>query len=333
MKAAVFHAPGQPLSIEQRPDPTPGPDDVVVRVCRCGVCGTDVQMTSGHGPAFPCDTVPGHEFAGEVVAVGARVTTLRPGDRITSMAYTGCGACAACRGGAPLLCAAMRGIEGGFAEYTLSPAAVCIRLPQSLSLADGALVEPLASALHAANLAGDLRGATVEVFGAGAMGLGAAFWARRLGAHAVTISARSDTARERAFAVGADRFIAATADPTMAADTPPQVVFECTGAPGLIARAIERVRPRGTVIVMGLCTGPDSFVPALAMMKEVRLQFAIGYALAELERAADVLAADASGALPAFVGEVVGLDALPAAFEALRGAPARGKLMVQPALG
>src|SRR5579863_3354390 len=107
MKAAVFKGPdrGQALEIETLEDPVPGPSDLVVKVGRCGICGTDLHMTSGHGWDFPVGTVLGHEYAGEVVAVGKDVERYRPGDRVSGMAKAGCGACEACFRGMPLLCA------------------------------------------------------------------------------------------------------------------------------------------------------------------------------------------------------------------------------------
>lgn len=326
MKAVVYHQPGSPLVLETWNDPTPAPNELVVRVHRCGVCGTDLTMTSGEGPGYPCHSILGHEFSGEVVAMGTAVNGYRAGDRITSMGFVGCGNCKECREGNPLWCQDMRGVAGGFAEYALCPADVSIKLPESLSLDDGALVEPMACALHAVNRVAPLGGNDVLVLGAGAIGLGVTFWARRMGAGNITVSARSDTARDRAMMVGADQFLSTN---NLAFDSsPPAVVFECTGAPGLMAKAIELVRPRGTVVLAGLCAETDSFLPAFAMMKEVRLLFAVAYSLPEFQHTTDALERETINLGAAFVGDVISLDGLPEAFEALRKQHARGKLTV-----
>src|SRR5579859_5606620 len=96
MRAAVFRGAGRPLTVETVPDPAPGPGEAVIKVGRCGICGSDIHMTSGHGADYPASTILGHEYAGEVVALGKGVTGLKPGDRVTAMPATGCGQCAAC---------------------------------------------------------------------------------------------------------------------------------------------------------------------------------------------------------------------------------------------
>ncbi len=96
MKAPVFKGVGKPLAIESLPDPTPGEGDIVVKVARCGICGTDLHMTDGHAHTFPEGTILGHEFAGEIVAVGPGVSGFAVGDVVTAMPTVGCGKCANC---------------------------------------------------------------------------------------------------------------------------------------------------------------------------------------------------------------------------------------------
>jgi D-arabinose 1-dehydrogenase-like Zn-dependent alcohol dehydrogenase len=101
VQAAVFKGVGSPLIIEIRPDPVPGAGEVVLRVGRCGVCGTDLSMTDGSGQTYEPDSIIGHEFAGEVVAMGPGVTRFKAGDYATAMPYTGCGRCVTCLAGPP----------------------------------------------------------------------------------------------------------------------------------------------------------------------------------------------------------------------------------------
>ena len=192
MKAAAFKGAGVPLQIEHRPDPTPQPDEVVIQVARCGICGTDLAMTDGAGPLFDLDSIPGHEFAGEIVAIGSAVSRLKIGDRVTAMPFVGCGVCEVCLAGRPNFCAQFRGMAGGFAEYVPANERVTIRLPSGLSTEDGALIEPLAVSLHGVALAQMTPGARVLIIGAGPIGLGAAYWARRHGAGRVAVTATSN---------------------------------------------------------------------------------------------------------------------------------------------
>src|SRR3546814_10361021 len=117
MKAALFKAVGEPLAIEDVPDPEPGEGEAVIRVARCGVCGTDLHSTSGHGYTLPAGAQLGHEYAGEVVAVGRGVRRLKVGDRVAALPVVGCGECEACRTGIDVLCSRWRGYGGGLADY------------------------------------------------------------------------------------------------------------------------------------------------------------------------------------------------------------------------
>jgi (R,R)-butanediol dehydrogenase/meso-butanediol dehydrogenase/diacetyl reductase len=199
-------------------------------------------------------------------------------------------------------------------------------------LADGALLEPLACALHSVKLAGWICGSRVLVLGAGALGLATAFWARRLGATRLVVSARSPRNQHLALAMGAAQFLATgelDTALTAALGGPPDVVFECVGAPAVIDKALELVRPRGTVIIAGACPVADVFRPLKALLKEARLQGAFGFNLQELQTAADAF--DHGATEPrAMITQTVSLQELPAAFEALRHPTVQCKLMVDP---
>jgi (R,R)-butanediol dehydrogenase/meso-butanediol dehydrogenase/diacetyl reductase len=335
MRAAVFRAVGLPLSIESRPEPVPDEGEVVVKVGRCGVCGTDLAMTDGSGQVFEANSIIGHEFAGEIVAVGKGVERLRRGDRVTAMPFTGCGHCATCLAGRPNFCTGFRGMAGGFAEFVASSERTTIKLPASLSLADGALIEPLAVGLHGVSLARIQPGDRVLVIGAGPIGLGAVFWARKLGAGAIAVTASSRQREGLAMQLGGTTFVL----PDTPAELPqaviaalgamPDVVIEAVGKKDIIAQAINCVRPAGTVVVLGFCAQPDAFVPAIAVWKEVKLQFGMTYSLAEFEHVARVL--DRGDVEPrTMITATVSLDDLPTAFEALRKRTHQCKVMVDP---
>jgi 2-desacetyl-2-hydroxyethyl bacteriochlorophyllide A dehydrogenase len=334
MKAAVFEAPGKPLVIESLPDPAPGRGELVLRVGRCGICGTDLHMTDGHAATYAHPSVLGHEFAGEVVAVGSGVTDYKLGDAVAGLAVGGCGMCPSCVSGDPMWCeSGLIPAMGGFGQFNVVKAVSAIKLPSTLSLADGALIEPLAVGLHGVRLAEISPGVRVLVLGSGSIGLAAAFWARRFGANRVAVASRSVRGQAHAYSMGAAHFETLgeefAANIQSALGGPPDVVFECTGAPGMLAKAVETVRARGTVMILGNCMMPDSLVPSLVMFKQLRLQGSMVYSRREFEIVAEVLDAGHVEAR-SMITDTVSLAELPNAFEALRRPSYQCKTLVDP---
>jgi (R,R)-butanediol dehydrogenase/meso-butanediol dehydrogenase/diacetyl reductase len=276
-------------------------------------------------------TILGHEFSGMVVAKGAEVTRLAVGDRITSMGIAGCGRCETCRGGAPIWCSEKRTIQGGFAEYVLANEYSSFRLPEQLNFVEGALLEPLACAWHALDLAQMRRGARVLVIGAGVTGLGVALFARRQGAGRIAVTARSAERSALAVEMGATAFLPQGPDLREAAvealGGAPDYVFECVGAPGLIEQAITCVAPRGTVVVSGLCLEPQPIVSAVAVFKELRVQYCMAYRLSDFEAVSDVMLS-APGKTMQLVTSEIGLEEFPEMFESLRGRNRHCKVIV-----
>ncbi len=333
MRAAIFNGVGKPVTIDNIPDPTPGPGDVVVKVGRCGICGTDVHMTASHGFAPPPGTALGHEFSGEVVALGAAVNNLRVGDNIAVMPMAGCGTCTSCRAGHPFACSQMRMMMGGFGEYALANAAVAVKLPSALSLTDGALVEPLAAALHGVKMSHPTRDSKILVLGLGGMGLASIYWARHLGAGKIVASARSPWREAMALELGADAFVVSNdelaARAAEALGGPPDIVIECVGMPGILAQAMNLVRPRGMVLSVGGGLEADQLVPFVGMYKEICLQFAGAYSLDDFHEVVDALDRGAL-ALRGLVTDTLSLDAMPAMLESLRGSNRQCKVMINP---
>lgn len=332
MKAAVFEGFGQPLAIETLPDPSPGPDQVLVRVGRCGICGSDLHLTENPLFGVTPGTVLGHEFAGEVEAVGRNVTKFKAGDRVAVSSVESCGHCASCLAGEPYWCPQMRIATGGYGQYALANEWQCVPLPGTVSIEDGALVEPMAVALHGVNLCQMRPGTRVLVIGAGPIGLATIYWLNRLGAGQIAVTASSLRRAELAYKMGASHFLAPEGDRIAAVNAalggPPQIVFECVGAPGMLAQAIDHVGPRGTVLVQGLCGVPDTFTPFAAVAKEVRIQASALFHAQDFQYAVDVF--DRGAVEPhAMITDTVGLDAMPPAFEALRHRTTQCKVMVK----
>ena len=333
MKAAVFHALDRPLVVETVADPTPGPDELVIKVGRCGICGSDLHMTREPLFGLQPGAVLGHEFSGEIVEVGKNVNSLKAGDRVAVAPLRGCGSCASCLAGEPSWCQRMMLQGGGYAEYATATGRQCRKLPESTSVSDGALVEPLAVALHGVALSGLTTGVRVLVMGAGPIGIGAAFWSRRLGADRVIVSDLFDAQADLAHQVGATGFVKVDSDAVhnvqAALGGPPDIVFECVGRTGILAQALEHVRPRGMIVMLGLCTSPDSFVPFAAVQKEVRFQTSAFFYMREFQATLDMF--DSGYAPPrAMVTDTVQLEAMPEVFEGLRQRTHQCKVMVRP---
>jgi threonine dehydrogenase-like Zn-dependent dehydrogenase len=332
MKAAVFRAVGQPLSIETLPDPTPAPTEIVLKVARCGICATDLSMSSGHGEQWPLGTVLGHEMAGEVVAVGSAVTNFKVGDLAAPMSFVPCGTCADCLKGEPMWCAGWLGGSGGFAQYGKGGHLASVKVPENVSLNDAALIEPVAVGLHGVRLAEMKPNARVLVIGAGPIALGTIFWARRLGAGPIAVTASSTRRADLAMKMGATTFLRPGADlVAQCADAlgrPPEIVFEAVGKPGIMGLALNCVGKRGAIISLGFCNVPDQgMVPAVGLFKEVRIQFSMVYDVRDYALTADVLG---GSPLPAMITDTIGFDQLPSAFEALRTPSTQAKVMLDP---
>jgi threonine dehydrogenase-like Zn-dependent dehydrogenase len=334
MKAAIFKAVGEPLAIETLPDPEPGEGEAVIRVSRCGVCGTDLHSTSGHGYTLPGGSQLGHEYGGEVVAIGKGVERLKVGDRIAALPCVGCGHCDACKTGIDVLCQNMTGYGGGLAEYAKVGERGVTILPSTMSLADSALVEPFSVGLRAVRLANVKPESRVLVQGPGPIGLSVLFWLRQFGVRNIVLLASSRRRQTLAETMGGEHFL--TEGPEAAQEIAailggaPDVVFECAGMPGTVARAIELVRPAGQVMALGFCMVPDTIIPGMALLKDVTVRFSLIYTREDYARCAAALDADGDRAR-AMVTDTVNLAGLPSAFEEFRaGTGGGGKLLIDP---
>jgi (R,R)-butanediol dehydrogenase/meso-butanediol dehydrogenase/diacetyl reductase len=333
MRAAVMQGLHKPLVIETLPDPTPGEGELVVKVGRCGICGSDLHMTED--PAFGkgAGDVLGHEFAGEVVALGKGTEGVAIGDLVSVIPLVSCGTCASCRAGEVAWCDQFGLQGGGYAEFAVTRPNQCVRLPASASLADGAIIEPLAVALHGVNMSGVKKGDKILILGAGPIGLAVAFWARRKGAANIVIQDISNFQQARALDMGANDFVVDPADPIGGAERAlggkADIVFECVGIPGLIEQAVSQVRNRGTILLLGLCTRPDKMNTFAMLSKEVRLITSAFFTRQEYEEALDAL--NAGAAEPRLlVTDTISLEDTPARFEALRTRTHDCKILIAP---
>jgi len=180
MRAVIIDAPGI-IRVDNVPDPTPRPDEVLVRVGACGICGTDLHIIDGDSPLARYPIIPGHEFAGEVVALGSDVAqrygkeNITVGSRIAVEPNLYCGYCDSCRTGHENLCLnyAALGVttNGAVAQYVTVPVAKAYALPDNMSFREGALIEPVSCAVHGMHILNPRSGDTFLIVGAGTMGL------------------------------------------------------------------------------------------------------------------------------------------------------------------
>lgn len=222
LKAAVSQGPSTGLVIGDRPIPRPGRREIIVKVDRCGICGTDIHFTNGQDfLQAPVGAIPGHEYAGEVVEIGSDVSRIAIEDRITALAaIAACGRCDRCVDGDLQWCIGddkLYPASGVYTQFAPVTEAQAVKLPMQLSAADAALVEPLAVGLHSVVLAGLEPDADVLILGAGPIGLAVAVWARQFGVERIVVQARSRRREPWARALGATDFITCGDNPVAAA--------------------------------------------------------------------------------------------------------------------
>jgi (R,R)-butanediol dehydrogenase/meso-butanediol dehydrogenase/diacetyl reductase len=221
---------------------------------------------------------------------------------------------------------------GAYSEYVRIGGWGGYRLPENVSFREGAMVEPLAVGLHAVDMARMPRGASVLVIGAGPVGLSVMLWAKFLGARHVIVSERAEVRRAMAARFGATDAIDASQPITPQVEkitgAPPDIIFECVGAPGLINTTMMEA-PRGCrIVVAGVCQQPDTIMPLMGIVKELELQFVLGYRPADFDYVISMIASDRVD-VAHMITDVVDLDTLPGAFEALRSPTHQCKVMLE----
>ncbi|MCG7210075.1 zinc-dependent alcohol dehydrogenase family protein [Streptomyces arenae] len=252
MKAAVISSPGQ-VGVESVDDPTPGPGQVVIHVSACGLCGTDLHILQGEfAPTLPI--IPGHEFAGEIVALGSGVRDLKVGDRVAVDPSLHCHECHYCRIGRGNLCERFNAIgvsvPGGAAEYTAAPAANCVKLPEHVRTEDAALIEPLSCAVRGYDILRSTLASNVLIYGSGTMGLMMLELAKRTGAATVDMIDINEDRLATARTLGCSNAVT-TADEI---ERPRgwDVVIDATGNAHAIQEALGRVGKGGTYLQFGV---------------------------------------------------------------------------------
>ena len=261
MLRATMTSPGK-IEFEEVPKPATGDNEVLLRIRRIGICGSDIHVYHGKHPYTSYPVIQGHEFCGEVAEVGRNVKSLRAGDLVTAPPQIVCGKCLPCREGRYHICENLKVIgfqaPGVAQEFFVFPESALLKLPHEFTPELGALVEPTAVAVHAVGRAGSVTGLRVLVLGAGPIGNLVAQVARWRGASQVLISDISTHRLEIARACGIantfsprtgslDSFVKEVFGPDRA-----DVAFECVGVAETANQAIRCVKKGGTVIIVGV---------------------------------------------------------------------------------
>jgi threonine dehydrogenase-like Zn-dependent dehydrogenase len=340
MRAVVMR--GRKLVVADVPVPRPGPGDVLVRTLACGICGSDLHALK-HADTFvetgrragiarvmdlERDVVMGHEFCAEIVEHGPRTArSLAVGTRVCSRPTL-------VRETGPESIGYSNDNPGGYGEYMRLSEALLLEVPNGLATDQAALTEPMAVGVHAVQKARLAPGDASLVLGCGPVGLAVIAALRLAGADAIVAADFSARRRELAGLVGAGVVVdPATTSPWQtwreAVGGRPAVVFECVGVRGILDQTMVAA-PRGSrIVVVGVCMEPDTIHPLLGILKELNVQFALGYTQDEFAATLQHIAEGRIPAAPLITGRV-GLEGVATAFEALASPERHAKILVHP---
>jgi 2-desacetyl-2-hydroxyethyl bacteriochlorophyllide A dehydrogenase len=296
---AAFCPGKETIEVREAPVPAPGPGEVLLRVRACGICGTDLHTYRGELP-LPPTVSPGHEFAGDVAALGEGVKGFETGQRVVAEPIRSCRECAYCRTGAYNLCPKrlLLGtfVSGGLAEYVPVPAYSLYPLPDAIDFELAALVEPLAVTVHGLHLVGLSYGDRVLILGSGSIGVMTALAARAMGAAEVVATYRYEHQAEAIAAAGAGRAVPADKITSLVGEGPDVVVETVGGHGDTLSQAVGLVRPGGRVSLLGLFPSPPQINALTVMLNEVRVVGGITYcrpgARSDFDTALRIIAAD-----------------------------------------
>ena len=328
------------FEIKDIPRPTIDHDNVVIEIKKTGICGSDIHYwVAGE----PVGLVMGHEFSGIVKDPGAR-DDLKVGDRVTALPISPCGHCEACQSGNPQYCPETWnqavGLSltnpGGLAPETKVRKDMVLKLPDTVTDEEGAMVEPTAVGLHAIHLADIKVGAKVLVIGGGIIGLVSAMFAKMEGASYVAVTETNKERGEKAVRLNvADEWFDAK-DTKMVEKLMQKtnggfdIVIDCCGNSPAVGQALMTVKPGGTVVLVGVSLGTVTIPTVVGVMKELKLQGAIGYTKEEFQTCIDLLASKKIDVLK-FVDDIVSLEEVQKSYERLTsGTDDAVKILVDP---
>ena len=328
MKVRNFYG-KEDLRLEQKDIPKPGPNQMLVKIRYCGICGTDLEFyrTGGVPPFVQLPMVLGHENVGTVVEVGEGVTDYVPGDMLLCGPPSACAEmCPSCKRGETNICingfpktAGIGGPDGGYAEYMLVrdvKHTMLVKVPEGVDPKDAVLFDVICVSLHGVRKSKFKIGDNVVVSGTGPIGLAAIQFLKKGGANKIIVLGTSDGKEPILRRYGADYFINSKKCENVAAEVcrilgspvGADVVFECAGHPSSLQNCIDCVKPGGQVAVIGTINEPlPTIVPGSFSIHEPDLQFTFVYTEEEVKMYLEMLAAKKIE-FPDMVTDIVSLD-------------------------
>ena len=291
----------KPGRIEDRDveKPAPGADDVLVRIRRIGICGSDIHVFHGKHPYTSYPVVQGHEVSGVIDEVGGKTTEFKKGQAVTFLPQLSCGECYPCTHGMYHICNSLRVMgfqaNGAAQEFFTVPKTLIVQLPDSMSPEEGAMVEPTAVAVHALGRSGDITGKSVLVLGAGPIGNLVAQCAYGLGASSVMITDLSDFRLQIARECGIEHTVLASrqnlddAIMKIFGEDRSDLIMECVGVQPTIAEAVSNARKGSTIVVVGVFGEKPVVDVGLIQDRELSLVGTLMYQREDYEKAIDLI--------------------------------------------
>jgi 2-desacetyl-2-hydroxyethyl bacteriochlorophyllide A dehydrogenase len=295
MLAARYLGPDR-IETDQIPLPEISPGEALIQVEACGFCGSDINIVAGTHPRARAPLTIGHELAGRIVQIPGAVNGLAVGDRVTTYPLISCGTCYACTHGNPHVCRQLRlfgfDVDGGMAQFVKLPVASLMKLPQDMPAPIGALIEPLAVAVHGVGRVA-LEGVEVAaVLGAGPIGILTALVARARGISHVLISDVQPSRLELAASLGLTTVTAGeelrTRIMELSNNNGADVVFECAGHPSSAREMTMLVRSRGVIVNLGVFKKPVEIDMQAINFKEIEVVGSRVYERRDFQAAIDL---------------------------------------------
>jgi 2-desacetyl-2-hydroxyethyl bacteriochlorophyllide A dehydrogenase len=329
MKAVLLRN-ARELVVEDVPEPSIAPDEVLVKIAACGICGSDLHLYK-HGSLSP-DVRLGHESAGTIAQVGERVESFQVGERVGILGRVPCGECHWCRRGRHHVCPTRIDVRGGFSEYAAVKPAMLARLPDEVSFRQAAALEPMAVSLHGIRVARIGPSDGIVITGAGPIGLFAAALLRDMRARGIVVSEPSKRRRETA-ALWADRVLNPAeedlGDVAREALNPCiDAVIECSGNARVLEDAFMLAGFAGKILLLGACLENVNLNPAMLLVREVGLQGSYGCDMDEYKRCLELVRSGRVNIDPIISG-TVSQEGLADALERLCGPNEEIKLVME----
>jgi len=322
MKAAIWYG-GKDIRIEKVPLPKIKDDEVLVKIQAVSICGSDLHAYLGVSKRRIPPLVMGHEFSGEIVKLGKKVKNLSEGERVVVESIISCGTCQLCRLGRNNICQNLQlvglHVSGAFSEYVSVPAKKCYTLPKAVSFEEASLVEPLAVAVHAVDLASLEKNDAIGIIGSGAIGLMTLQVAKGRSVSKIfaldTLEYRLAVARN----LGATTTIDVTKEEPVQkilADGGVDAVFEAVGHQQTVQQGLAMVKKGGKVIIIGMLEAAMQLPMLDITVKELELHGSYGYTSDDFQQALNLIAKRKVNVVP-LITHLLPLDNIQHGFEIL----------------